>query len=77
MFSFKEPPYASPNVRQSLVLLGPIIVNIFLYHLLMAPAGLLPTLVALVLWLVVFYKVRLAFSGVFAMREESPNGTRI
>lgn len=55
-------------VPLALVLLGPIIVNILLYHVLMDPAGLPPGMVALVLWLVVFSWVRSAFAGVFAMR---------
>lgn len=55
-------------VPLALVLLGPVIVNILLYHALMAPAGLAPGIVTLVLWLVVFYSARAAFAGVFAMR---------
>ena len=50
----------------ALVLLGPVIVNILLYHATMAPEGLPPGTVALILWLVVFAAVRPAFSGVFA-----------
>jgi hypothetical protein len=56
-------------VPLALVLLGPVIVNILLYHVLLAPAGLPPGMVALVLWLVVFVGVRSAFAGVFAMRR--------
>ena len=70
---------ANRFVPIALVLLGPVIVNILLYHALMAPAGLPPGLVALTLWLLVFYSVRSAFAGVFAMRvqkEEILNGTR-
>lgn len=59
---------ANRFVPLALVLLGPIIVNILLYHSLMAPAGLPPGVVALVLWSVVFYSVHSAFAGVFAMR---------
>ena len=55
-------------VPLALVLLGPIIVNILLYHVLMAPAGVPPAMVVLVLWLVVFFGVRSAFAGVCAMR---------
>lgn len=62
---------ANRFVPLALVLLGPIIVNILLYHSLMAPAGLPPGVVALVLWSVVFYSVRSAFAGVFAMRAGS------
>ncbi len=49
-----------------LVLLGPVIANILLYHILMDPKGIPPGLVALLLWLVVFYSVRPAFAGIFA-----------
>ena len=55
-------------VPLALVLLGPVIVNILMYHVLMDPAGLPPGMVALVLWLVVFSWVRSAFASVFAMR---------
>lgn len=60
---------ANRFVPIALVLLGPVIVNILLYHALMAPQGLPPGLVTLALWLVVFYAVRSAFAGVFAMRS--------
>ena len=59
---------ANRFVPLALVLLGPVIVNILLYHALMDPAGIAPGLVALALWLIVFYSVRAAFAGVFAMR---------
>ena len=64
---------ANRFVPIGLTLLGPVIVNILLYHGLMAPEGLPPGLVALALWLVVFYSVRSAFAGVFAMRAGSPD----
>jgi uncharacterized membrane protein YphA (DoxX/SURF4 family) len=51
-----------------LVLLGPVIVNIILFHSLMAPEGLPLALVALVLWIVTFISVRKAFAGVFAAK---------
>ena len=51
-----------------LVLLGPVIANILLYHVLMDPKGIAPGLVAFVLWLAVFYSVRSAFAGIFAAR---------
>jgi hypothetical protein len=51
-----------------LVLLGPVIVNILLFHSLMAPEGLPLALVALVLWLVTFLSVRRTFAGVFAAK---------
>ncbi len=52
-------------VPLGLVVLGPIIVNILLFHVLMEPAGIAPGLLALVLWLAVFYSVRSAFAGLF------------
>ena len=61
----------------ALVLLGPVIANILLYHILMAPAGLPPALVALILWGIVFYSVRSAFAGVFAMQASSEVGRKI
>ena len=54
---------ANRFVPIALTLLGPVIVNILLYHTLMDPAGLPPGLVALALWLVVFYSARSAFRG--------------
>ncbi len=63
-------------VPVALVLLGPVIANILLYHILMLPAGLPPGLVALVLWGIVFYGVRAAFAGVFAMQVSSPEAAR-
>ncbi len=57
---------ANRFVPLALILLGPIIVNILLYHILMDPKGIPPGLVALALWLAVFYSVRSAFTGVLA-----------
>lgn len=67
---------ANRFVPLGLALLGPIIANILLYHITMAPAGIGPGLVALILWLVVFYAVRTAFAGVFALRQGSSNAAR-
>ncbi len=57
-------------VPLALVLLGPVIANILLYHLTMDIKGIPPGLVAFILWLVVFYSVRSAFAGVFAARVD-------
>lgn len=61
---------ANRYVPIALTLLGPVIVNILLYHILMAPAGIPPGLVAFLLWLTVFYSVRSAFASVFAARVD-------
>jgi putative oxidoreductase len=52
----------------ALVLLGPIIINILLFHVSMQPSGLPPGLLATVLWFIVFFGVRKAFSGIFAQK---------
>jgi len=61
---------ANRFVPLALVLLGPVIVNIVLFHVLMAPEGLPVALVATALWLVVFYSTRRAFAGIFIARGE-------
>src|SRR5712691_1269440 len=52
----------------ALTLLAPIIVNILLFHILMAPSGLLLAIVVTVLWIVVFLSVRSAFGGLLQQR---------
>jgi putative oxidoreductase len=52
----------------ALVLLGPVIVNILLFHISLQPAGLPPGVLAAILWFVVFFGVRKAFAGVFAQK---------
>jgi len=49
----------------ALVLIGPVIVNILLFHLLMAPATIAPGLVVTACWFIVFFHVRSAFAGIF------------
>jgi putative oxidoreductase len=52
-------------VPLALTLIGPVIVNILLFHLLMNPIGIVPGLIVTVCWFVVFYSVRTAFAGIF------------
>lgn len=59
---------ANQFVPLALTLLGPVLVNILLFHSLMAPAGLPLALLATVFWGAIFYSVRPAFAGVFAQR---------
>jgi putative oxidoreductase len=58
-------------VPLALLLLGPVLVNILLFHSFMAPEGLPMALFATVLWLIVFAGVRQAFAGVFVQRVEA------
>jgi putative oxidoreductase len=55
-------------VPLALTLLGPVIVNIFVYHLLMDPKGLPLAAVVVVLWFVLFFRYRQNFSGLFVHR---------
>ena len=52
-------------VPLALVLLGPVLVNILLFHALMMPATILPGLVFTILWLIIFLAHRSAFAGIF------------
>jgi hypothetical protein len=56
-------------VPLALVLLGPVVVNILLYHVFLNPSGALFAVLVTVLWLVVFYAKRQYFSGVFAQQS--------
>jgi putative oxidoreductase len=55
-------------VPLALALLGPVIVNIILYHLLLNPAGAQLAVVATILWLFLFYAYRQHFSGLFVQK---------
>jgi hypothetical protein len=55
-------------VPLALAFLAPIIVNVLLFHILMAPSGLPLAIVVTVLWVLVFPSVRSAFSGVLQQR---------
>ena len=57
-------------VPLALVLLGAVIANIFFYHLFMNFEGIPMAILVLILWLIVFYRHRQYFSGVFVQRTE-------
>ena len=54
----------------ALVLLGPVIVNILLFHATMQPSGLPPGVLAAILWFIIFFGVRRAFAGIFAQKVQ-------
>jgi putative oxidoreductase len=54
----------------ALTILGPIIVNILLVGLLLTPMALPSGIVVAILWFVVFWSVRSAFSGIFQQRVQ-------
>src|ERR1700744_623353 len=55
-------------VPLGLVLLGPILFNILLFHAFLLPAGFPPAILATVLWFIVFLRHRAAFAGIFAQK---------
>jgi hypothetical protein len=63
---------ANRYVPLALTILGPVIFNIVCIHVFMVPAGLPLAIVVTVLWLLVAYSVRSAFSGILA--AEVPKG---
>ena len=52
-------------VPLALTILGPVIVNILLFHICMAPAGLPLAIFVTFLWFIVWSGCRTAFSGIF------------
>ena len=59
---------ANRYVPLGLLLLGPVIVNILGFHIFMSTTNLPLALLVTALWLIVFFRVRSAFSGVFVER---------
>src|ERR1700687_242297 len=51
--------------------LAPVIVNILVFHVSMAPSGLPLALFVAVLWAVIFVDVRRAFAGLFQSRSQA------
>jgi uncharacterized membrane protein YphA (DoxX/SURF4 family) len=57
-------------VPMGLTILGPVIVNILLFHILMAPKGIPTAIVVTILWAIVAYRNKQYFSGLFVQRTE-------
>jgi putative oxidoreductase len=57
-------------VPLALVLLGPVIVNVFSFHMFMAPAGLPLAIVVVVLWVLLAVRNKQYFSSIFVQRTE-------
>jgi len=58
-------------VPLAVAVLAPVIVNILVFHSLMAPSGLPLALFVAVLWAVMFVDVRPAFAGLFQSRLQA------
>lgn len=61
---------ANRFVPIGLVLLAPVIVNVLLFHALMAPSNFAPGLLAAILWGFVFSSVRSAFRPIFSAQVQ-------
>ena len=61
---------ANRYVPLGLTLLAPVIFNIILTHLLMAPSGLPMAALVTVLWFLVFWRVHTAFHGLFQAKVD-------
>ena len=57
-------------VPLGLTLLAPILFNILVFHIVMAPAGLPPGAIATVLWFVVFFAYRQYFAGILTANAQ-------
>ena len=58
-------------IALAVTILGPILVNILLFHVFMQPSGLPIAVVFVLLWARVFYSVRSAFDGIFQSQVQS------
>ena len=61
------------TVPMALTIVGPIIVNILLFHALMDLGGIVPGLVVTALWFVIYWQFRAAFYGIFFSETQSDN----
>jgi uncharacterized membrane protein YphA (DoxX/SURF4 family) len=57
-------------VPLALVILGPVIVNIFFFHLFMAPSGLPLAIVVVILWTIVALRNKQHLAGIFVHRTD-------
>jgi len=57
-------------VPLALIILGPVIVNIFFFHLFMAPSGLPLAIVVVALWVIVAMRNKEHLAGILTQRTE-------
>src|ERR1700730_84760 len=62
---------ANRYVPLAVAVLAPVIVNILVFHALMAPSGLPLALFVAILWTVIFVDMRPAFAGLFQSRLQA------
>ncbi len=64
-------------VPLALAFIAPVIFNILLFHITMAPAGIVLGLVATICWFIVFYSLRGTFAGLFVARPLTTEGRAV
>jgi len=62
---------ANRFVPAALTILGPLLVNIVLFHAFMAPTGFAPAVIAVVLWSILLVRERTAFLPLLAAKGAS------
>ena len=62
---------ANRFVLAAVTILGPLLVNIVLFHAFMAPAGYAPAVIAVALWTTLFVRERAAFLPLLAAKGTS------
>jgi putative oxidoreductase len=61
---------ANRFVPLGLTILGPVIANIFFFHIFMDPSGIPRAVFVVILWSLIAYGVRAAFAGIFQARVD-------
>lgn len=61
---------ANYYVPLALTLIGPVLFNILVFHLLMNLSGIVPGAIATICWFLVFHSVRPAFDGILRDRPQ-------
>ena len=62
---------ANRFVTLGVVLIGPVIVNIDLFHILLQPTNYVPAIVVTILWCVIAFSVRSALAPIFQAKVPS------
>ena len=55
-------------VPLALALIGPVIVNILLFHICLLPQGLAIAVIVAILWFILFFRYRQYFAGLFVQK---------
>lgn len=64
-------------VPLALTLIAPVIVNMLLFHALMAPRGIVPAALTAVFWFFAFYNARSAFVGIFKAQVQESTRSKL